>query len=148
MKEAVNRKMNLLLVEGMPELSERIRRIIATSAFASRVHTVGDSAETLAYLRHEPPYRTAPKPDIVLLGLSQARSDRRDIADEIAGNSRLVGIEVVTLEDPRLRQIFADDPILAPDGYALETIELPALGQYIDKFASVSPHFARTMGAL
>lgn len=148
MDTVVTRKMNILLVEGMAELTDRVRRIIATSDFTSRVHTVGDSTETLAYLRHQAPYGRAPTPDLVLLGLSLSRSANRDIIDEIASNPRLIGLNVVRLEDPRFSGVVADDPAPAGASHRPNAITLPALGELIDRVGSSSPSFSRSVGAI
>lgn len=147
MNKVVTRRMNILLVEGIAELSERIRRVIEMSRYPSRVHTVGDSSETLFYLRRQAPYGAAPKPDLVLLGLSRSSRDNVDIEEEFAANPSLADVQLVALDDPRLRRAIADDPTLAPDACECRSVELPVLGQLIDRIGSNSPHFARALNA-
>jgi len=73
---------------------------LVTDAFTnhdvrSELHHVGDGAEALAYLRGEPPYTDAPRPDLIMLDLNMPRVDGRQVLSEIKADDRLKAIPVV-----------------------------------------------------
>ncbi len=62
-------------------------------AFAS----VSDGEQLLAYLRHEPPYETAPRPRLVLLDLNMPRKDGHEALREIKADPELRSIPIIVL---------------------------------------------------
>jgi len=63
-------------------------------------HKIGnrlDGVEALAYLRREPPYAEATRPDLILLDLNLPRRDGRQVLQEIKCDESLRQIPVVIL---------------------------------------------------
>ena len=51
----------------------------------------------MAFLRREEPFKTAPRPDIILLDLNLPRKDGREVLSEIKRDDRIRRIPVVVL---------------------------------------------------
>ncbi len=62
-----------------------------------QIHTVSDGVETLAFLRREPPYQDAPRPDMILLDLNMPRKDGRELLADIKTDLDLKSIPVIVL---------------------------------------------------
>jgi CheY-like chemotaxis protein len=62
-----------------------------------RLDVVGDGEAALAFVRREPPYVDAPRPDLVLLDLNLPRRDGREVLAEIKADSTLQHIPVIIL---------------------------------------------------
>jgi two-component system, chemotaxis family, response regulator Rcp1 len=62
---------------------------------AARV--VSDGDQVLAFLRREPPYETAPRPDLVILDLNLPRQRGLDVLADIKTDKHLRSIPIVVL---------------------------------------------------
>jgi two-component system, chemotaxis family, response regulator Rcp1 len=62
-----------------------------------RLHIARDGEEAMAFLRHESPYSSAPRPDFILLDLNLPRSDGRDVLAFIKRDPGLRTIPTVVL---------------------------------------------------
>lgn len=60
-------------------------------------HRVEDGVEAMAYLRREPPYEHATRPDLMLLDLNMPRMDGRQVLKEVKSDPDLKSIPVVVL---------------------------------------------------
>ena len=86
----------LLLVEDNPE------DIDATTELCSEVHLpvrlhISQDGETLAFLRHEGPYRDTPRPNLIILDLNLLMDDAMDLLHEIKRDKELQRIPVAVL---------------------------------------------------
>jgi CheY-like chemotaxis protein len=63
----------------------------------NRLDVVGDGAEALAYLRHEPPYTDVSRPDLILLDLNLPRRDGPEVLQELKNDADLKHIPVIVL---------------------------------------------------
>jgi CheY-like chemotaxis protein len=91
------RRPEILLVEDNPGDVRLVREALAESGGSSRLHTVGDGAEALAFVRREGAYADAPRPDLILLDLNLPRVDGRQMLAELADADGLRHIPVVVL---------------------------------------------------
>ncbi|MDE3069184.1 MAG: response regulator [Acidobacteriota bacterium] len=87
----------ILLVEDSPADVELTRQALAEGKVANIVHVVGDGEAAMAFMRREPPYEEAPRPDLVLLDLNLPRKDGREVLVELKGDAELCTIPVVVL---------------------------------------------------
>jgi CheY-like chemotaxis protein len=90
------RIINVLLVEDDPG-----DVLMTREAFDEYLHNkldvVADGAAALAYLRGEPPYDEAGRPDLILLDLNLPRRDGREVLQEIKSDPDLQHIPVIVL---------------------------------------------------
>jgi CheY-like chemotaxis protein len=63
----------------------------------NRLDVVGDGAEALAYLRHEPPYTDVSRPDLILLDLNLPRRDGPEVLQELKNDPDPKHIPVIVL---------------------------------------------------
>lgn len=87
----------ILLVEDSPDDVQLTLAAFTTFKLRNRIHVVNDGEAALAFLRHQPPYEQAPRPDLVILDLNLPRKDGREVLAEIKSDSALSTIPVVVL---------------------------------------------------
>ena len=73
---------------------------LVESAFAehsvgSQLHHVADGGEALAFLRRQPPYADAPRPDLIMLDLNMPRVDGRQALTAIKADDDLKSIPTI-----------------------------------------------------
>ena len=87
----------ILLVEDSPTDVLLTRRALEGSKLINRLHVVEDGVQAIAFLRREPPYADAPRPQLILLDLNMPRMDGREVLAEIKADEDLRMIPVVVL---------------------------------------------------
>jgi CheY-like chemotaxis protein len=87
----------VLLVEDDPGDVLMTREAFTDNKVRNRLTVVSDGEEALAYLRRDPPYTDAVRPDLILLDLNLPRRDGREVLAEIKGDPALHQIPVVVL---------------------------------------------------
>ena len=70
---------------------------LESAKVSNALHVVSDGVEALAFLRREPPYENAVRPDLILLDLNLPRKDGREVLEEIKNDDLLKSIPVVVL---------------------------------------------------
>jgi len=91
------RPIEILLVEDNPGDVDLTRAMIEASKVHNVIRDVSDGVEALAYLRRQPPYAHATRPDLILLDLNIPRKDGRAVLSEIKQDATLKDIPVVVL---------------------------------------------------
>jgi CheY-like chemotaxis protein len=97
MSDVVAGSIEILLVDDSPT-----DRLIATEALshariASRLHSVDNGVEAMAYLRREGKFSAARRPDLILLDLNLPRRDGREVLQEVKADPDLQHIPVIVL---------------------------------------------------
>ena len=90
-------RIDILLVEDDPGDVELTREGLREATMLVNLHVVDDGEKALKFLRKEPPYAEAVRPDIVLLDLKMPRKDGKEALREIKGDPALRSIPVVVL---------------------------------------------------
>lgn len=90
-------RIDILLVEDDPGDVELTREGLREATMLVNLHVVDDGEKALKFLRKEPPYAEAVRPDIVLLDLNMPRKDGKEALREIKGDPALRSIPVVVL---------------------------------------------------
>ncbi len=88
---------DILLVEDNPSDVYLTEEALRSVGVTSRLHTVTDGVEALAFLRRVGVHAEAPRPDLVLLDLNLPRLDGRRVLAEIKGDEALRRIPIVVL---------------------------------------------------
>ncbi|MGA2745014.1 MAG: response regulator [Candidatus Sulfotelmatobacter sp.] len=91
------RPIEILLVEDNPGDVDLTREMVEASKVRNVIRNVSDGVEALAYLRREPPYTAAARPDLILLDLNIPKKDGRTVLSEIKQDADLKDIPVVVL---------------------------------------------------
>lgn len=87
----------ILLVEDNPGDVRLTKEALKDSKLHNTLSVVEDGVEAMAFLRRQPPYEDAPRPDIILLDLNLPRKDGREVLEEIKNDADLRRIPVVVL---------------------------------------------------
>jgi len=91
------RPAHILLVEDSPSDVALTLAALRDGHMANEVHVVRDGEQAMSFLRGEPPYGDAPRPDLILLDLNLPRKDGREVLSEMKCDERLRAIPVVVL---------------------------------------------------
>ncbi|MDT4983599.1 MAG: hypothetical protein QOF95_1089, partial [Pseudonocardiales bacterium] len=93
----VGRTLGVLLVEDDPGDVVIAQEALRAGNLATQLDVVSDGVEAMAYLRREPPYADAPRPDLILLDLNLPRRDGREVLAEVKADESLQHIPVIVL---------------------------------------------------
>jgi len=95
--QANSKIIEILLVEDSPTDALLTKRALTDARMINRLHIVEDGVKALAFLRREPPYADAPRPDLILLDLNLPKKDGREVLTEIKADEHLRIIPVCVL---------------------------------------------------
>jgi CheY-like chemotaxis protein len=87
----------ILLVEDSPADVELTREALQESKLSNNLAVVTDGEAAMAFLRNEPPYGSAPRPDLILLDLNLPRKTGREVLAEVKADPSLATIPVVIM---------------------------------------------------
>jgi CheY-like chemotaxis protein len=87
----------ILMVEDDEGDVRLTREALRDCKVSNVLHVVYDGESALAFLRREPPYGDAPRPDLVLLDLNLPRMNGHEVLAEIRADPRLHTIPVTVL---------------------------------------------------
>jgi two-component system, chemotaxis family, response regulator Rcp1 len=88
---------DILLVEDSPTDAELAREVLLEARVRSNLYLVKDGDSAMAFLKHEWPYPSSPRPDLILLDLNLPGKDGREVLAEVKSDDELKQIPVVVL---------------------------------------------------
>lgn len=91
------KQINVLLVEDNPGDTELTRQSLAASKLSINLVALDDGEKALKYLKKEPPYQKADRPDLVLLDLNLPKLSGGEVLREIKSDKALKSLPVVVL---------------------------------------------------
>lgn len=97
---------------------------------ANRLFIVRDGVEAMEYLRSQPPFEEAARPDLILLDLNLPRMDGREVLREIKNDPKLRRIPVIVLTTSTAEQDILESYDLHANCYVSKPIDF-------DRFLSV-----------
>jgi CheY-like chemotaxis protein len=99
----VNQRGLPVILIAEDDLGDRVllEQAFRATSFEADVRFTANGEEFLAYLRREPPWENAERPDLILLDLNMPRMDGREVLREVKGNSAWKSIPVVVLINSR-----------------------------------------------
>ena len=104
----------ILLIEDNPGDVRLLRELLKEGKFGSQVAVVNDSSMALRYLRHQPPFQTVKRPNLILLDLNLPKKHGGELLAELKGDPSLKRIPVVVLTSSDAEQ----DVMIAYDLHA------------------------------
>jgi CheY-like chemotaxis protein len=90
-------RIDLLLVEDDPGDAMMTREALSNAKVLHDLHVVDNGEAAMAFLRQEPPYADAPRPDLIFLDLNLPRVDGREVLAFVKGDTSLRSIPLVVL---------------------------------------------------
>jgi CheY-like chemotaxis protein len=96
----------ILMAEDDADDRDLARDALNESRLLNELHTVGDGAELLEFVRHEGPYADSdtPRPDLILLDLNMPKIDGREALTALKNDPNLRSIPVVILTTSRAEE--------------------------------------------
>jgi CheY-like chemotaxis protein len=94
---STSRAVVILLVEDDPGDVRLTREALKDGKLANELHAVGDGPSALAFLRREPPFVDAPRPDLIFLDLNLPGMHGTEVLARIKSDEDLVAIPVTVL---------------------------------------------------
>jgi CheY-like chemotaxis protein len=104
MKKNEGRPIEILLVEDSPSDTDLTLEALKDFKVRNNVSVVEDGVQALQFLRREPPFAEAPRPDMIMLDLNLPRKDGREVLAEIKADENLKTIPIVVLTTSRAEQ--------------------------------------------
>jgi two-component system, chemotaxis family, response regulator Rcp1 len=98
------RPIEILLVEDSPSDTDLTLEALKDFKVRNNVSVVEDGVLALQFLRRQPPYTNAPRPDMIMLDLNLPRKDGREVLAEIKADDGLKTIPIVVLTTSRAEQ--------------------------------------------
>ncbi len=96
------RLVDILVIDDDPADRDLIRYAFEFGRLANPLHEVSDGAEALAFLRREPPFQDAPRPDLMLLDLNMPGMSGREFLVRLkqeAPELRRIPVAMMTTSD-------------------------------------------------
>jgi len=97
MKGALDRPLQVLVVEDNDNDVELLRIALAEHGAETVLHHVRNGEECMAFLRHGSGHAGSPVPDLVLLDLNMPRMDGREVLAAMSEDPQLCNLPVVVL---------------------------------------------------
>ena len=121
---------DILMVEDNPGDARLTEEALKQSKMLNRLYHAKDGVEALAFVRQEPPFKDAPRPDIILLDLNLPKKDGREVLAELKADPRLKTIPVVVLTTSKAEQDIVRSYELHANCYITKPVDL-------DKFIDI-----------
>lgn len=115
---------SVLLVEDDPGDVALTRKSMKASKLSNELHVVDDGVAALAFLRREPPYADAGRPDLILLDLNLPRKDGREVLAKVKADPELAAIPVVILTTSAAEKDIAQSYHLHANAYVQKPVDV------------------------
>src|SRR5258708_29629264 len=110
-------KPEILLVDDSPADLDLTLQALAASTYQSRVNTVPDGEEGIAYLHRAGVYSNAARPNLVILDLNLPRKDGRVVLADFKSDPGLRSVPVVVFTTSHSRPDIARCSAIGPTCY-------------------------------
>jgi chemotaxis family two-component system response regulator Rcp1 len=114
----------ILLVEDNPGDVRLTIEGLRESKVRNNLHVAADGVIALAFLRREPGYEHAPRPDLILLDLNLPRKDGREVLAEVKADPELKRIPIVVLTTSSAEQDVLRSYELQAASYITKPVDL------------------------
>jgi CheY-like chemotaxis protein len=127
----------LLLVEDDPGDVTMTREALSEAKVLHDLHVVDNGEAAISFLRREPPYADAPRPDLIFLDLNLPRMDGREVLALVKSDESLRSIPLVVLTTSDSQDDIARSYDLHANAYVTKPVGLESFltaVQQIDHF--------------
>ena len=114
----------ILLVEDSQGDIVLTQTALQDARVANRLSVVRDGEQALAFLRREPPYADAPRPDLVLMDLNMPRKNGLEVLKEVKDDPDLRTIPVVILTTSEAERDIVESYALHANCYIQKPVDL------------------------
>ena len=132
----------ILLVEDNPGDVRLTQEAMRDARVTNEIHVARDGVEAMQYLRGEPPFAGAVRPDLILLDLNLPKRDGRQVLAEIKTDPSLRRIPVVILTTSDSRSDVLRSYDLHANCYITKPIDLD---DFVDVVRSVEDFWLRVV---
>jgi len=94
----------ILLVEDSPGDVRLTVEALTEAKVANHLSIASDGVEAMEFLKRQGPFRSSPRPDLILLDLNLPRKDGREVLKEIKADKDLRRIPIVVLTTSRAEE--------------------------------------------
>lgn len=130
---------DILLVEDEPADAHLVRTALKESRVFCNLHHVVDGVEALAFLRRQgEQYRSAPRPDMILLDLNMPRMNGREFLAQVKLDETLRAIPVVVLTTSDVERDIVASFHLGAAGYITKPVDME---QFIDAIRQLGSYW-------
>ncbi len=129
-----SRPVEILLVEDSPGDVQLTIEALRDAEVHNHLHVTTDGEEALRFLRREPPYADAPRPDLVLLDLNLPKKSGREVLAEVKADPVLRRIPVVVLSTSESREDVLAAYDLSANCYVTKPVDLD---QFLDVIRAI-----------
>jgi chemotaxis family two-component system response regulator Rcp1 len=127
----------ILLVEDNPGDYRLTMEALKEGKVYNNLYWAKDGVEALEFLKRQGKHATAPRPDIILLGLNLPKKDGREVLSEIKKDDDLRAIPVVILTTSKAEEDVLKSYDLHANCYVTKPVDLDkfiVVVQSIDRF--------------
>jgi len=121
----------ILLVEDSPADVIIMQDALAEIRMRGSICVVDDGVKALAFLRNQPPYTDALRPDLILLDWNLPRKNGREVLTEIKADPALQTIPVVVLTTSQAAEDVAKAYNLHANCYVVKPLEFATFVQAV-----------------
>ncbi|MDD5177256.1 MAG: response regulator [Sterolibacterium sp.] len=135
----ISQPFDILLVEDEPADAHLVRSALKENRVLCNFHHVLDGVEALAFLRRQgEAYRTAERPDLILLDLNMPRMNGREFLTAVKNDAELKGIPVVVLTTSDVERDVVISYHLGAAGYITKPVDME---QFIDAIRQLGDYW-------
>jgi CheY-like chemotaxis protein len=129
-KNMLFRPIEILLAEDSAADVALTKLVFSDSNINNNVNVVDDGVEVMEFLRREPSYKSAPRPDLILLDVNMPRKNGLETLAEIRADAALCTIPIVMLTMSQAEKDILQSYRLHANSYIVKPVEL-------DKFIEI-----------
>ncbi len=116
----------ILLVEDNPGDARLTEVALSESVAPNRLSIVADGERAVAFLRREPGYEDAPRPDLILLDLNMPRMNGHEVLAEVKSDPDLRAIPIVVLTTSTSDRDISESYRLQANSFINKPVDLSA----------------------
>lgn len=115
---------DILLVEDSPSDIRLTKEAFRDAKVINELNVVTDGELAMRYLRREPPYEGAKRPDLILLDLNLPKKDGREVLEEVKNDPILKSIPIVVLTTSQNEMDVLRSYKLHANSYVVKPVDL------------------------